>query len=93
MGDASIISAYLPWLWIAVFFVVCELAKALHKTGKQLAATKADLAGTTAALARVRADRDLADAALRRAVNAPQQRDQTGNPFALATWQPESKPS
>jgi hypothetical protein len=100
MGDAATVAAFTPWLWIAVVIIICELSKALHKAKKQLAATKADLAGATASNARLRADRDDADAALRRALSfeehrktAPQQHDEMGRPFTLSSWQPPGRPS
>jgi hypothetical protein len=69
----------------------------IWRQAKELGEAKNQLAATKAVLARVRADRDDADAQCA-AVEAPAARplsatDQTGRPFALATWQTESKPS
>jgi len=96
----SAVAELAPWLILVLVIVICELGKALRSARKMLAATKADLAGTAATLARVRADRDHADASLRRVCAAVEKQvrplpatDQTGQPFALDAWKPESKPS
>jgi len=96
----SAVAELAPWLIIVLIIVICELGKALRSARSSLREALKQLAEADRANVRIRADRDDADASLRRVCAAVEKQarplpatDQAGQPFALDAWKPESKPS
>jgi len=96
----SAVAELAPWLIIILIIVICELSKDLREARKNVREAIKQLAEADAFIARIRADRDGAEASLRRVCAAFEKQarpipatDQTGQPFALEAWKPESKPS